>query len=44
MIWRKENGLELTDLPDYDDIAKEAEQNDKYARAFFKGRQSNKSN
>ncbi len=39
-IWRKENGLELNDIPDYEEIAKEAKNHNKFADAFFKGRNS----
>lgn len=39
-IWRKENGFELDDIPNYEDIAKEARNNNKFADAFFKGRKS----
>lgn len=39
-IWRKENGLELDDIPDYEEIAKEAKNHNKFANAFFKGRKS----
>lgn len=39
-IWRKENGLELDDIPDYEEIAKEAKKNSKFMDAFFKGRKS----
>ena len=39
-IWRKENGLELEDIPDYEEIAKEAKKNNKFVDAFFKGRKS----
>lgn len=39
-IWRKENGYELDDIPDYEEIAKEAKNNNKFADAFFKGRKS----
>ncbi len=39
-IWRKENGLELDDIPDYEEIAKEAKNHNKFADAFFKGRKS----
>lgn len=41
-IWRKENGLEIDDIPDYEEIAKEAKGNNKIAEAFFKGRKSAK--
>ena len=44
-IWRKENGLEIEDVPDYEDIAKEAEKNSTLFNAFIKGRKSaNKKN
>ena len=36
--WRKENGLELDDIPDYDDIADETKKYNKFANAFFKGK------
>ena len=36
-IWRKENGVEF-DVPDYEEIAKEARHNNKFATAFFKGK------
>lgn len=39
-IWRKENNLELEDIPDYEQIAKEAKKNNKLADMFFKGRKS----
>ena len=39
-IWRKNQGLELDDIPDYEEIAKEATSNNKFASAFFKGRKS----
>ena len=39
-IWRKENGLELVDIPNYEEIAKEAKNHNKFADAFFKGRKS----
>jgi len=39
-LWRKENGMEITDLPDYEDITKNAEENNKFFSAFFKGRNS----
>ena len=39
-VWRKENGLELDDIPDYEEIAKEAKNNNKFADAFFRGRKS----
>lgn len=39
-IWRKENGYELDDIPDYEEIAKKAKDNNKFVDAFFKGRKS----
>ena len=39
-IWRKENGYELDDIPDYKEIAKKAKDNKKFVDAFFKGRKS----
>ena len=38
--WRKDNGFEIEDLPDYDDVAKDAEKYSKIANAFFKGKKS----
>ena len=38
--WRKENGYEVEDNPDYDEIAKEAKSNNKFIKAFFKGKKS----
>ena len=37
-IWRKDNGVEFDDIPDYEDIAQEAKKNSKFAEAFFKKR------
>ena len=39
-IWRREHGLEFDDIPDYEEIAKEARKHNKLADAFFKGRKS----
>lgn len=39
-IWRKNNGFEFDDIPDYEDIAEEARNNNKFAEAFFRGRKS----
>lgn len=39
-IWRKENGLEFDDIPDYEDIEKEAQINNKFVDAFYKGKKS----
>ena len=36
-LWRKENGLEIEDLPDYEKIKAETKSNSKIADAFFKG-------
>ena len=38
--WRKENGLEVDEAPNYEDIAKQAQQNSKIIKAFFKGQKS----
>ena len=38
--WRKENGMEMDDLPEYDSIEKEAKNQNKFVNAFFKGRKS----
>ena len=38
--WRAENGMELDDLPDYEEIAEEAEKNRTLFNAFIKGRKS----
>lgn len=34
--WRKENGYEIDDLPDYEDIADDAQKYSKFAKVFFK--------
>lgn len=39
-IWRREQGLEFDDIPDYEEIAEEARKHNKLADAFFKGRKS----
>lgn len=36
--WRKDNGLEIDDLPDYDDLAKDSEKYNRFANAFFKNK------
>ncbi len=36
--WRKKNGYEFEDLPDYDDIAKDSEKVNILAKIFFKGK------
>lgn len=38
--WRKKNGLEIEDMPEYSDIAADSEQINKFARAFFRGKKS----
>ncbi len=43
-IWRKENGMEIDDIPDYEAISKEAKGYNKFADAFFRGRRSAKKN
>lgn len=41
-IWRKNNGFEYDDLPDYEEIIKDADSQSKFAKAFFMGRKSKK--
>ena len=41
-IWRKDNGTEFDDIPDYEEIQKQANQNSKFVNAFFKGKKSAK--
>lgn len=36
LIWRKEQGLVLEDIPEYNDIAKDAKEINKFAKVFFK--------
>ena len=43
-IWRKEHGLEIDDIPDYDEIAKDSKKYNTIIDAFFKGRKSAKNN
>lgn len=41
-IWRKENNMEIEDIPDYEELKEESEKDEKIARAFFKmGRSKN---
>ena len=37
-LWRKNQGLEFDDIPDYEEINKVAKQNNKVLDAFFKGK------
>ena len=39
-LWRKNNGLELDDIPDYDEISEEAEKYKEFAEVFFSGKRS----
>ena len=38
--WRKDNGYEIEDLPDYEEITKDTDKYSKFAKIFFKGRKS----
>lgn len=40
MIWREKNGKEFKDLPNYEEIEKEAKENNKLLNVFIKGKNS----
>lgn len=38
--WREKNGMEIDDIPDYEDIAKEATKANEFGKAFLRGKES----